>query len=126
MSVKFSYEILFIILLITFSIWLYRSFFVTIVDEQKYKDLELDDKCKQYVSSLKYKQTFPFNLMVSAVSTIIVGIFFMLFQTQNCVNISTSFFFLTCVIVMLTSFTVSYKVFNCLISRTICGGGECF
>ena len=122
----FTPEILFLFLLSIFSMWLYQNFFVQDVDVKTFNKLQLDNNCKQYLSTLKTKNTFHYNLMISSICTLILGTIVLLLQMGSNIYLSIPNFFIFCILVMVTTFSVSYKIHNCMLSRNIFGGGNCF
>lgn len=122
----FPVEIFLLIILLVFSIWLYNTYFVNDVNVAKFNQLDLDSNCRQYLSTIKTRQSFQYILMIASMSTLILGTLLILLQASGLVLMGAAGFYIFCIVVFLTVFCISYKIFNCLTSRIICGGGDCF
>ena len=81
----FPVEIFLLIILLVFSIWLYKTYFVNDVNVSAFNELDLDTNCKQYLSTIKTRQTFQYILMIASMCTLILGTLLVLLQASGMV-----------------------------------------
>jgi len=120
----FFIEVSFILMVLYYAYYTYQGYFKADVNYDKFEELDLDSKCRDYLSGLKVKVRFHYSAMISAICVILIGILLLLVQIQFEI-ISTPVYMFILIIIGIVTFAVPYKVNNCMVSRTICEGTNC-